>query len=163
MNWREDWGACSMAAVSDLAPRPAKEGDSAMLESRRCFLSTILGMGLALRSMDLLLASHTMEDLKVLYGWAETREMLGAFPEKRHGISTRKNGSYTVFADVETKTDLLRSNPMAATIWDYCTGENRVDDMVDSITKDFDVERSICLRDVLVTLCDFRRRGLVVL
>lgn len=134
-----------------------------MIESRRNFMSTILSMGLVLPNMDLFPSFNIYENLRILYGWTETREILGSFPSKRYGISTRRNGKYTVFTDVKTGKDLLRANPMAATIWNYCTGKNGVGDIVGKITSDFDVAKDVCTRDAVVTLSIFRRKGLIVL
>ena len=134
-----------------------------MIKSRRNFMSAMLSIGLVLPNMDLFPSLNIYENLKVLGRWTETREILGAFPAKSPDISTRKSGEHTIFTDVNVKRDVLRSNNMAAAIWDYCTGENGVDDMVDKITSDFDVERDICMRDVVLTLGTFKRKGLVVL
>ncbi len=134
-----------------------------MLESRRNFMSTILSMGAVLPNMDLFLSLNVREDLSFVYGWAETREILGSSPAKRRGISTRRNGQYTVFTDMQVKEDLLQSNNMAQVIWDHCTGDNRVDDMVDMITADFDVARDVCTQDVVMTLSVFKRKDLIVL
>ena len=134
-----------------------------MIESRRNFMSTILSMGLVLPNMDLFPSLNIREDLSFAHGWAETKEILGSFPARRPGISTRRSGEDTVFTDSEDERDLLRSNNMARIIWDHCTGDNGVDDMVAKITSDFDVAKDVCTRDVVMTLSIFRRKGLIVL
>lgn len=134
-----------------------------MIESRRNFMSTILSMGLVLPYVDFLSVSDIHENLSFAHGWMATREILGSFPAKRPGISTRRNGKYTVFTDVETESDLFWSNNTAQMIWDHCTGDDGVDDMVAKITSAFDVAKDVCTRDVVMTLSIFRRKGLIVL
>ncbi len=55
----------------------------------------------------------------------------------------------------------MQSNGMAQVIWDQCTGDNSVNDMVDRITADFDVARDVCTQDVVMTLSIFKRKGLI--
>ena len=132
-----------------------------MIQSRRNFMSTALGMGLVLPKIGLSASLSTTENMGFLRNWAETREILGSSPVKCRGISTRMAGKHTVLTDEKADLDLVSSNHMAMTIWDYCTGENSVDDIVEKMIGDFDVKRSVCLGDVVFTLSVLRRKGLI--
>ena len=121
----------------------------------------VFGAGLALPGITPF-SSNIYEDVKALYRWTEIEEILGACPVKNPGISCRKDGGLTLLADAGTNKDILRLNDTAVVIWNCCTGEKSTDDIVDKITSDFDVERDVCMRDVVLTLNSFRRKGLIV-
>ncbi|MDO9566846.1 MAG: PqqD family protein [Candidatus Desulfaltia sp.] len=132
-----------------------------MIRSRRNFMSMVFGAGLALPGIAPFF-SNIYENLKALYRWTEIKEILGAFPVKNPDISCRKDGGCTLLADAGANKDILRLNDTAAVIWNCCNGEKSTEDIVDKITNDFDVERDVCMRDVVLTLSSFRRKGLIV-
>lgn len=124
-------------------------------------MSMVFGAGLALPGIASF-SSNIYENLKALYRWTEIKEILGAFPVKNPDILCRKDGGYILLTDAGAKKDILRLNDTAAVIWNCCNGERSTEDMVDKITHDFDVERDACMRDVVLTLSSFRRKGLIV-
>lgn len=122
-------------------------------------MSMVFGAGLALPGIAPF-SSNIYENLKALYRWTEIKEILGAFPVKNPDISCRKDCGRTLLADADK--DILRLNDTAAVVWNCCNGERSTEDIVDKITNDFDVERDVCMRDVVLTLSSFRRKGLIV-
>lgn len=124
-------------------------------------MSMVFGAGLVLPGIAPF-SSNIYENLKALYRWTEIEEILVAFPVKNPDIACRKDGGRTLLADSGSGREVSQLNNVAAVVLDCCTGENGVEDIVDKITSDFDVERDICVRDVVVTLSIFRRKGLIV-
>lgn len=124
-------------------------------------MSMVFGAGLAMPGMAPFF-SNSYEDLKALYRWTEIEEILGAFPVKNPDILCRKDGGNTLLIDAGANKDILRLNNTAAVIWDCCNGEKGVEDIADKIASDFDVEKDVCMGDVVLTLSSFRRKGLIV-
>ena len=124
-------------------------------------MSMVFGAGLALPGIAPF-SSNIYENLKALYRWAEIKEILEAFPAKNPDISCRKDGGHILLIDAGANKDILRLNDTAAVIWNCCNGERSTEDMVDKITSDFDVEKDVCMRDIVLTLSSFRRKGLIV-
>jgi len=133
-----------------------------MIKSRRNFISTTLGFGLMLPKINMFSPFNVYEDFKAAYRWTEIKEILEAFPVKNPDISCRKDGSHAFLAGANSGRDILQLNNVAEAIWNCCNGEKSVEEIVDKITNDFDVERDVCMRDLVLTLSIFKRRGLIV-
>jgi hypothetical protein len=130
-----------------------------MIKSRRNCLAALLGTAVILPTAKLPTPATVYEHLKNCWTWYETKEILNALPVRNNGITSRTEAPFTILYDF--RRDLLRLNPVAASIWDLCDGRNGLDSMVQRVVGDYDVSPGACINDVIITLRTFKRKGLI--
>ena len=130
-----------------------------MMPSRRHFMAALFGTAAILPTTKIPTPGNVYEHLKSCWTWYEAKDIQNALPTRIGGIVSRKEDSFTVLSD--RHRDLIRLNPAAAHIWELCDGSRSVDGIVMGMISRYDVSPRVCTNDVLVTLRDLRRKGLI--
>ena len=131
-----------------------------MLKSKRNFLAALLGTAAVVPTFRFPTPANLCDHLKCCWSWYETKEILNALPRRNSDTASRDEDSITVLCDSQHR-DLIRLNRPAARIWAMCDGRNSVDAMVRTITEEYAVSPGVCATDVILTLREFKRKGLI--
>ena len=131
-----------------------------MIKSKRNFLAALTGTAVLVPTFKFPTPANLYDHLKCCWSWYETREILNGMPRRKTGMASRPEDSCTVLSDSQHR-DLFRMNPLAGRIWEMCDGGNSIDAMVRTITEDYAVTPAVCATDIVLTLREFKRKGLI--
>ena len=130
------------------------------MKERRHFISALFGAGVILPHFNSLFTFNGFERLRHAWKSLEVEEMLSAYPNRSTQVSLKIENHRGMLVDESNEKKLLL-NRMASHIWDLCDGKHHVEDMVRSITESYDIDRSACRKDVMLTLLTFKRKGVI--
>jgi hypothetical protein len=110
--------------------------------------------------------SHLTKDSSCTWNlWHQLRHRLAmnSLPTKNPDIIAKKTNQSIVLFSRAHKTDLLKLNPTAGSIWEMCDGSHCVSDIIHHIGNRYDVARGQCSDDVLITVAKLYQRGLILI
>lgn len=139
-----------------------RNGADIMNTSRRNFISAILTTSIILPAGPSLFKGNILDHLRYSWKSLETKEMLCAHPVRNPNITARQEGNYEILTDTGKNIDVLKVNAMASVILNLCDGKTSTGDIAQKIVNAFDVDPAQCMRDVIITLLAFKRKGLIV-
>ena len=107
--------------------------------SKRRLLKLAIAMGIIAPGLSSWLS---FDDL--CRGWhgIRQREFMSAIPERDPAVYSRNEGQNTVLFLEGERRDLLSINHTAAYIWTLCDGRNRVQDMVRTMSSQFNIPKA---------------------
>ncbi len=122
-------------------------------------MAALFGAAAILPTSRIPTPGNLYEHLKSCWTWYEVKDIQSALPARRGDIVSRQEDSCTVLSD--RHRDLLRLNPAAARIWELCDGRRSVEGIALGVMERYDVAPRTCVNDVVLTLMEFRRNGLI--
>lgn len=96
-------------------------------------------------------------------GWngIRQREFMSAVPEREPAVYSRNEGQNTVLFLEGERRDLLSINHTAAYIWTLCDGRNRVQDMVQAMSSQFNIPKTQCRKDITFVVQALEHHGVI--
>ncbi len=128
--------------------------------SKRRFLKLSIGAGFLIPGLAFWCSS---EDFRSDWQIFKYNKMMNGTPLQNSKVAMRKEGGETIIYTHQNRTELLKINETAATVFNMCDGKHVVRDIVATLSSRFDVPASECLKDVIFTLDIFRKYGIVTL